>query len=120
MAAAARGRDTGLLIGAPEPKKRKVTKKEYVPNIGTANYAILLTLLKASSHVFHAAARQSISLFLQLKPPHAPDFYAWRRPCAVLLVDKNQALQSRTGHSISGKLSFLTAGMLSARHELAG
>ena len=46
MAAAGRGRDTGLLVGAPEPKKRKVTKKEYVPNIGTANYAFLLTLLK--------------------------------------------------------------------------
>lgn len=50
MAAAARGRDTGLLIGAPEAKKRKVTKKEYVPNIGTANYALLLTLLKVGSY----------------------------------------------------------------------
>ena len=66
MAAAARGRDTGLLIGAPEPKKRKVTKKEYVPNIGTANYAILLTLLKVTAMGLQAAAKQSISQLLQI------------------------------------------------------
>ncbi len=83
MAAAARERDTGLLIGAPEAKKRKVTKKEYVPNIGTANYALLLTLLKVGSYESSKLLQNRASPYLQhcFKRPHPTDFGAWQALC---------------------------------------
>lgn len=92
MAAAARGRDTGLLIGAPEAKKRKVTKKEYVPNIGTANYALLLTLLKvwAAMSLPSCCKTEHLPIFSIVSRDHMPQTLVLGRPCAVLLGDTHK------------------------------